>query len=360
MAVKSIVIKGINWVGDTILTTPAIGALRRGFPEAGITVVARPWVAALLEANPDITDVWEVDERNRLKFLALAARMRRRHFDLGILFPNSFASAFLLALGGVRRRIGYDRDGRGFLLTDRIAVTEDVLKVHQVEYYMNIVGQVCDISQSPRRLVLNVQPSEHERMRAFLQTQGLEKTALLVGLNPGAHYGSAKRWLPERFAAVANCCAQHYGAKIVITGSQYEVEIARDVAARAAIPVLNLSGQLTLRQLVALIAQCSLYITNDSGSMHIAAALGIPLVAIFGSTDWVTTAPYSENAIVVRKPTECAPCLLRECPTDHRCMEAITVEDVIQAVDRHLEHFPGARTAPDPRCSFSANPNHTS
>ena len=116
MTVRSIVIKGINWVGDTILTTPAISALHRGFPEAAITVVARPWVAALLEANEDITDVWEVDERNRLKFLAVAARIRRQRFDLGILFPNSFASALLLALGGVRRRVGYDRDGRRFLL----------------------------------------------------------------------------------------------------------------------------------------------------------------------------------------------------------------------------------------------------
>ncbi len=360
MTVRSIVIKGINWVGDTILTTPAITALHRGFPEAAITVVARPWVAALLEANEDITDVWEVDERNRLKFLAVAARIRRQRFDLGILFPNSFASALLLALGGVRRRVGYDRDGRRFLLTDRIVVTDEILKVHQVEYYLNIVGQVCDITDSPRRLVLNVLPTEREWMSAFLQKQGVRETELLVGLNPGAHYGTAKRWFPERFAAVARYCAEHYGARIVITGSQYEAEIAREVAARAEIPVLNLSGQLTLRQLAPLIVRCSLYITNDCGSMHIAAALGVPLVAIFGSTDWVTTAPYSEKAIMVRKPTDCAPCLLRECPTDHRCMEAITVDDVIQAVDKHLEHATPARTDADFRCSFSTEPNHKS
>jgi heptosyltransferase-2 len=352
MAVRSIVIKGINWVGDTILTTPAIGALHRGFPEARITVVARPWVAPLLEANDDISDIWEVDERNRLKFLAVAARMRRYRFDLGILFPNSFASALLLALGGVSKRVGYDRDGRAILLTDRVAVTEDVLKVHQVEYYMNIVGKVCDITNSPRRLVLNVRPSEHEWVRAFLQGQGVEETELVVGVNPGAHYGSAKRWFPKRFGAVARYCAQRYGAKVVIIGSKNEVDIAGEVASMAEVSVLNFSGQLTLRQLAALIARCSLYITNDSGSMHIAAALNVPLVAIFGSTDWVTTAPYSEKAIVVRKPTECAPCLLRECPTDHRCMEAITVDDVIQAVDKHLHGFAPAHAKADAKWSF--------
>jgi heptosyltransferase-2 len=153
----------------------------------------------------------------------------------------------------------------------------------------------------------------------------------VIGINPGAAFGSAKRWYPERFAEVARQLAQLRNAKIVIFGGPGETDIAAEIEQQLCGNCLNLAGKTSVRGLMALIRNCNLFITNDSGPMHIAAAFGVPLVAIFGSTDHATTAPYTERAVLVRKDIECAPCKLRECPTDHRCMTAVSADDVVQA-----------------------------
>ncbi|MCD6384267.1 lipopolysaccharide heptosyltransferase II [Candidatus Sumerlaeota bacterium] len=343
MSFDKIVIKSTNWVGDTILTTPSIRLLRRQFPKARIVAIARQWVADLLVDNPDIDELWiENKLTNPLSFLRLAHRMRSQRFDLGISFPNSFVSALTLWAGGVRYRIGYDRDHRGWLLSERIKVTDRILRVHQVEYYLNLLRPICDVDNAERNLVLPVNEQVAKEVKEFLLNRDidLQRNRPLIGINPGAFYGSAKRWLPERYAVVADYIQQKHNATVIVTGIAQERPIAEEViSGTKSKNIHNLAGEVSLRQLIALLSFLDLYITNDSGAMHIASAVGTPVVAIFGSTDWVTTAPYSQKAVIVRKETECAPCLLRECPGDHRCMTAIQAEDVINAVEEQLHKY---------------------
>ena len=334
-----------------MLATPALRVLRRAFPRAHVTVLARPWVADVFEANPDVDRLW-VSEENRSvrRFREIAARMRGEGFDLGIALPNSFGSALLLAAGGVRRRVGYSRDGRGWLLTDRVSVTPEILRAHQVEYYLNLLRGVCEVDGQARELVVPGAPDAAGRVREALADKGVAGVSAseggaagngarpLVGLCPGATFGTAKRWLPERFAAVADYAADKYRAQVVIVGSGGEREVGEEVARHARTRVAVLSGLFPLRGVIALCSHLRLFVTNDSGLMHVAAARGVPIVAIFGSTDWVATAPYDPRAIIVRRDTPCAPCLRRHCPPgrEHACMKSVTVDDVIQAVDRQM------------------------
>jgi heptosyltransferase-2 len=179
--------------------------------------------------------------------------------------------------------------------------------------------------------------AEDHQAALLLAEHGIQSDDFLLGINPGAAFGSAKRWYPERFAEVARQLAGLKNAKVVIFGGPGETDIAAEIQQCLGGDCLNLSGTTSLRGLMALIRHCRLFITNDSGPMHIAAAFGVPLVAIFGSTDHATTAPYTDRAVIVRKDMECAPCKLRECPTDHRCMQAVTAADVVTAAQQLLE-----------------------
>jgi heptosyltransferase-2 len=187
------------------------------------------------------------------------------------------------------------------------------------------------IAPSGKGLHLTVTPEEQSALAATLEQNGIGCGDFLLGINPGATYGSAKRWYPERFAKVADDLARLWGAQVVITGGPGEAGIAGEIESVMAGRCLNMAGRTSVRELTALIKRCNFFVTNDSGPMHIAAAFNVPLVAIFGSTDNTTTSPYSERSVVVRSDAACAPCLERECPTDHRCMTAVTADQVVQA-----------------------------
>jgi len=332
---RKILVKSVNWVGDTIITTPTIRALRGRFPRSKIVAVARPWVAPLLATNPDVDEVWEepakADGEARRR---LVRRIRAERFDLGIAFPNSFGAAYLLWAGRVARRVGYARDGRRPLLTDPVPVRRELLRGHEVHYYLNLLSVLGGVPESPPPLVLEEDPQAAERVERLLGSEGIAPATPIVGVNPGAFYGTAKRWFPERFAAVARRLADALGGVVVTVGTENERPTAQAVCEAAGRGALNLAGRVSLIELVSLIKRMAFFVTNDSGAMHIAAALNVPTAAIFGSTDWVTTSPWSENAVVVRRDTPCAPCLLRHCPIDHRCMDRVGVEDVLAAVRR--------------------------
>lgn len=335
---RSIIIKSVNWVGDAVLTTPAIHALKLRYPEARLVVVARPWVADVFRANPAINDLWVVNEKGHWKAYAnLLRRIRRMRFDLGVCFPNSFSAAFLMFAGGVKRRLGYKRDARGLLLNRPVAVTPDILKQRQVEYYLNLLQGEFDVAAAPRQLRMYPEVRECVELDEWLKTQGVMPRDFVVGLNPGAFFGSAKRWLADRYGLVAAYLIQHYGAKVAVLGTDREKDIAAEVQRHCAFPLMDFTGQMTLRQLIAFTHRCNFLVTNDSGTMHVAAAFNIPQVAIFGSTDWRTTPPHSDAAVIVRKDVDCAPCMLRECPIDHRCMTRISVDDVIAAIDEQIK-----------------------
>jgi heptosyltransferase-2 len=337
-----------NWVGDTVMNTPFLGAVRRRFPSARIVAVGRRSVMPLLDPHPSVDEAWVIDDRTAGGRWDAARRLRRLGADVGFALPNSLNSALLLALGGARVRVGYNRDGRRLLLTHPVPLRPQDLAVHEVRYYLRLLspwGQ--EPAGEEPRLLLHVTDDESSRMHDWLAAKGIGEGQPVFGVNPAAFYGTAKRWLPERFAEVARRLAEEHGGRVVVTGIERERPVAQEVCDAGGTAFLNAAGEMTLRELMAFMRCCRLFLTNDSGAMHLAAALGTPLVAVFGSTDWVTTAPLSPWARIVREETECAPCLLRDCPIDHRCMTRVTAPRVLEEA-RELLREVAASAAPTP------------
>jgi len=315
-----ILVRAPNWVGDVVLSLPALRDLRRSFPAARLCVLARPWVAELYGAVPEVDAV--VESRG----LAPDTASLRGRFDACVLLPNSFASALSPWRAGIPERWGYATDARGLLLTRSCRVPASVRGRSQVYYYRAMLeGLGLAVSGAPDATLACPQ-AWAEAGEALLGHAGP-----WIGVNPGAFYGTAKRWLPERFAAAAALVARRTGARIAIVGAQSERPLAQEIAAQLRGCARVLCGETTLAGLVGVLKRLSLLLTNDSGPMHLAAALGTPLVAVFGSTDWTETAPVSERARVVREQAACAPCGLRECPIDHRCMTRVDVDRVAEA-----------------------------
>jgi heptosyltransferase II len=329
--IERILIRSTNWIGDAVMTTPAIGAIRGTFPNAHITILATPLVAELFSPHDRIDEIMVYDKKEQHAGLAgrmrLARELRVRHFDMAILMQNAFDAALITWLARIPVRMGYRTDGRGFLLTHGCPLSMETKRLHHVNYYLDMLARFGIVTKE-KTLTLMVTDEEERKATRLLHEAGIEAGDCLIGINPGATYGSAKRWYPERFAAVADELCKKWGAMSVITGGPAERDIADEIAVSSKFNCLNLAGRTSVRELMAMIKRCDFFITNDSGPMHIAAAFGVPLVAIFGPTDHCTTSPFSDRAVVVRKDAECAPCLLRECPTDHRCMKEITAADV--------------------------------
>jgi heptosyltransferase-2 len=315
--VERLLVRAPNWVGDVVLSLPALRDARRAFPGARLEVLARAWVADLYRAVPEVDGVRESGGHLR------DARALRRRYDAALLLPNSFATALTVWRAGVPERWGYATDGRGLLLTRRCPVPEAVRGRSQVYYYRAMLEGLGIATEGS--------PDASLRCPEDWAARGIELLGdggPWIGVNPGAFYGSAKRWLPERFGAAADLVARRIGAQVVLLGGPAERPLAEAIAKGMESPVRVLCGQTTLAQLVGVLSRLRLLLTNDSGPMHVAAALGVPLVAIFGSTDWTETSPVGRASRVVREHADCAPCLLRECPIDHRCMTRVGVDRV--------------------------------
>jgi heptosyltransferase-2 len=326
MEVEKILIRGPNWVGDAVLAIPAIKAVRQHFPHAEITLLVRPWVSGLFTSAPFVDKVWSEQKPSSLTdWTRIMRAIRGRGFDLALLLPNSFESALMMFLGGVPRRIGYATDARRWMLTDSITPSE--IARHQVQYYFDLVKV---LAANPERQSIEIGATSEERAgaRRLLKAEGIPDGAPFLVLNPGAAYGSAKRWYEDRFADVADNLARGLGLHVALIGSATEGNVAEQIRDRMKTTAAVLSGKTSLETLVGVLAESSLMITNDSGPMHIAAALGVPTVAVFGSTDERVTGPCGPKARIVKHAVECSPCLLRECPIDHRCMNGVTVDDV--------------------------------
>lgn len=331
-SVRKILIRSVNWIGDAVMTLPAIGVIREHFPSAEITVLANPLVAPVFAHQPWVDRVMTFDEKSVHKGVAgrcrLAMELRKHAFDLVVILPNSLNAAMVPWLAGIPVRLGKTGDGRTLLLTHRFPKKLQPVGVHQSENYRALL-EYFGITGGIKSQLLVTTADEDAAMAARLLGSGIAKDDFVLGINPGATYGSAKRWYPDRFALVARTLAAAWGAKVVITGGPGETAIAADIERDLAGNCLNMAGRTTVRELMALIKRCNFFITNDSGPMHLAAAFSIPLVAVFGSTDHSTTYPLSDSALVVRESIDCAPCMKRECPTDHICMKAITPETVV-------------------------------
>lgn len=330
-----ILVRATNWLGDAVMSLPALRALRTRFPNALIAVLARPSVAPLYEGERSIDHVILLNgapgARDWATKLQLCNRLRREDFDLAVLLPNSFESAALMRFSGVRRRVGYARDGRSALLTDAVTVPRDVeIPRHECYYYLELLRRagLCD-GEMPvvTEILIDGLDSARARGAALFAARGV--TGPVIGVSPGAAYGGAKRWLPERFAATARELAARDGASVVIFGAAGEKELCAEVAVASG--GHNFAGSTTLREFIDMSAACRLCLANDSGAMHVAAAVGVPCVTVFGPTDETATGPVGASAVLVRKLVHCAPCKLRECPIDHRCMTRVTVEQVVTA-----------------------------
>jgi len=326
---EKILIRGPNWVGDAVLAIPAMKAVRTRFPDAEITLLVRPWVAGLYASALFVNKLWSETKPSGLAdWLRVTREIKHRQFDLGVLFPNSFESALMMLLGGVPQRVGYATDGRQWMLTNPVRAASQ--PKHQVHYYLDLVKSLSATMDRPS---IEIEAAGHERhtARMLLAAEGIAPGEPFLVLNPGAAYGSAKRWHEHRFATAADGLAAELRLRVAIIGSETERAIANEISERMMKPPAVLSGKTSLETLIGVLAESSLMITNDSGPMHIAAALGVPTVAVFGSTDETVTGPYGRRTRIVKHAVECSPCLLRECPIDHRCMERVTVDDVCRA-----------------------------
>ena len=315
------------------MSLPAIRAVREAFPQAHLAVLARPWVADLYSRESSIDRVIAYPGR-RWSFVR---QLRAERFDCAILLQNAFEAALVARLAGIPRRIGYDRDGRGWLLTDAIAVPiPSEIPRHERFYYLELLRRAGIVDRLP----------EADAIRLDGWESGGGET---IGISPGAAYGNAKCWLPERFAEAA----LRLGGPVAVFGSAAEralCETVADTIRRGGGAVHNYAGETSLARFIELAAACRVFLTNDSGAMHIASALGVPTVTVFGATDPTTTGPTGPLARVVREPVDCSPCLLRECPIDHRCMTRVTVEQVVDAA---------ALWTPETRSSLANPPSKT-
>lgn len=336
-----IMIRAANWVGDAIMTTPVIRAVRKNFPKASITVLAKPWVIPVYENNPYIDEILVYEDKNRHKkgfgTLRLARDLREYQFDLAILMQNAFEAGLLCFLAGIKERLGYNTDARGFLLNRSIRLNPALKKGHLIDYYIGIL-KGASLVDDGRKLDLFLCESDRKFANHFLEQEKFDLSRPVIGINPGATGGTAKRWFPERYAQVCKNLAQKFKVKILIFGGPGDNELGKYIAQLSKGSCINIAGTTTLGQTFALIEKCSLFITNDSGLMHAAAALNINQAAVIGSTDYVATAPSNENSIMVRVPVPCSPCLKDICPTDHQCMDKISVDMVMETCKSLLKN----------------------
>jgi len=334
-----------NWVGDLVLATPALRALRSQFADAHITGLIKSHLAEVLSGGEWMDEMvhWPQSpsrDRRRQGLLGLAGELRDRHFDWAVLLPNSFRSALLARLAGIRRRVGYDREGRGLLLTDRLLPHKfdgKYVPVPMIRYY-NAIARYLGCRDCPTLPELYTTPEQEMVAAAAVEAAGVEPDQPIVVVNPGASFGSAKCWPPQRFAEVADRLVTDNRAAIFIACGPKEIDVAHRVAhsMRQQAWVLD-QPVMRLGPLKALIRRASLLITNDTGPRHFANALGTPVVTIFGPTDpqWTATEAPKEHMLMVS--VECGPCMKRRCPLDHRCMVRIDSDMVLTAARALLD-----------------------
>ena len=332
-----ILIRSTNWVGDAIMTTPAVRTIRANFPQATISILAYPWVADVFAASPHVDEVILYHKKGRHQGLfglwQLGRELRARRFDMAILLQNAFEAAVLAVLAGIPVRAGYRRDGRAPLLTHGVTIRPEVREKHQVYYYQGLLAGL-GLTPSPDELFLQLPPETVRWARNFV---GGRAPAPIVGLNPGAAYGPAKRWPAERYGELARRLSREFGATLLVFGTAADQEAAALIKEHAPDHVVDITGKTSLAEAMALIGCCDAFVTNDSGLMHVAAAQRVPLVAIFGSTDQVATGPFSDPAVVLQKRLDCSPCLKTHCRKgDYQCMLGIKVEEVFAAVSALL------------------------
>jgi len=334
----TVLVRSVNWIGDAVMSIPALRSLKRAVPGSKISLLVKPWVAPLFEKDPAVDEIilYTDEFRGVSGKLKLARKLKARGFCMALLFQNAFEAALLAFLAGIPKRTGYNRDGRRFLLTHPVEFDAHAGSLHHIDYYLNLLRKAGyeAIHEIPW-IFLDLE----ERLKARGMLASMKRP--IVAVNPGAAYGSSKRWHPGRFSEVAEGVIQELGGSVLLLGGPKETEIAADILrsmdSSLITPdsLLNLAGRTSLRELAALISECDVMVTNDSGPMHVGYAVGTPLVAIFGSTSPELTGPVGSSDRVIAKKIACSPCFERECRKKGlECMEIITSQEVFDAVKK--------------------------
>ncbi|HXY23587.1 MAG TPA: lipopolysaccharide heptosyltransferase II [Candidatus Acidoferrum sp.] len=338
-----ILVRAPNWVGDAIMALPALREVRKKFSSGHIAVLARPYVAEIYREQQICDELIEYDSSGVHAGISgrerLAAQLRAQRFDLALLFQNAFDAAWLAWRAGIPERIGYARDGRSILLSKAIPVPKlGEVPAHEKFYYLELLRRAGWADALPDESFIQLSVDEERRRNAeqILTKAGARTGVLRVAIGAGASYGSAKCWLPARFAELANRLRSQRDADVILFGTPGEAAVSNMIAAEMRTPPIDLTGKTAIADLSALLSQCHLFIGNDSGAMHVAAAVGLPVVAVFGPTDPFGTAPVTLHCTIVQEKPYCSPCFLRRCPTDHRCMTKITVDMVEAAANAWL------------------------
>lgn len=340
--IKRVVVRGTNWVGDAVMTIPALRKLRRVLPKAHITLATSSWAQELFSEADYLDDLLIQNNRGFWSVFKNSAQWRERKIDLAVIFPNSFASALVPALARVPLRIGYASDRRKPLLTHALPLPEWRGSKHEIFYYLNIVSELQRllgdelVAQEPD-ISIQISEASHKAGRDLLRTAGCNENQPVVALCPGSINSRAKRWPAERYAKLADHLIDRLHAQVVLMGSKEEADVSLEVTRQMRNQPIVLTGETNLGQAVAVLSNIDLLITNDTGPAHIASSLGRPTLVIFGPTNPLTTRPYSSSGEILRHPPDCAPCMLRDCPIDHRCMTAISPEEVFERACEMLE-----------------------
>ncbi len=335
-----ILIRATNWVGDAIMALPALRVVRSRFPEAEIAIVGRPSIVDIYRDQNICDQLIPYDPKGLHMGLSgrerIVVELRGQKFDVALLLQNAFDAAWLAWRANIPERIGYARDRRSFLLTKAIPVPRHgEIPSHEKFYYLELLRRAgwLDSVQDESFIGLHIPEDKRRNADEFLCKSGVRQSALRIAIGAGASYGSAKCWPPSRFAEVANRLQSEADADVILFGTAAEASVSTAISAEMRRPPIDLTGKTAIADLPALLSQCHLFIGNDSGAMHVAAAVGVPIVAVFGPTDPDGTAPVTPRCSIIQQKPYCSPCFLRRCPTDHRCMNAITA-NMVEAAAR--------------------------
>ncbi len=338
-----ILVRGTNWVGDAVMSIPALRHLRRLFPDALMTLYTRSWAEGIFRDAALFDEIITFDKtRSKIKdALKQSNELKKHGFDLAVLFPNSFETALVAKMSKIPRRFGYSKEGRSFLLTDSIEIPPWKNERHEVFYYLNLVGAIereyfgkqPNFENAPR-IDLKVSAERRAEARLFLEENGVDLSKKTVALGVGSTNSRAKRWQPESYAKLNDLLQNEQNANVILVGAPDELEISAEVFAKSEKKPIILTGKTNLAQIVAVLSEIELLVSNDMGLAHIAPAVGTKTLVIFGPTNEKTTQPIGSE--IIRKRVECAPCMLRDCPIDHRCLTRISAAEVFEKAKKLL------------------------
>ncbi|MBU4560788.1 lipopolysaccharide heptosyltransferase II [bacterium] len=335
MEYKRILVKGVNWVGDAIFITPALSALRSGFPKAKISLLVPENLAEIYEGNPNIDELIVYGRGGRLKEkIKLIRTLREKKFNLGIIMQStSYEPAILFYLARIPERVGYSHSLRNLLLTK--VVKRSKKTQHEVDFFLGLV-KALGVEITRKEVFMAEDGEAKEWARNFLIKSSYGKDDLLVGIFPGAYFGPAKRWFPKRYATLADSLIKSYRARVILFGGKNDLPLIQKIIDKMTANPINAVGKTSLKQLRALIEKCRLFITNDSGPLQVASTTKTPIVALFGSSDPEKTRPWrKEDCTIIYKKVSCSPCFRRKCKK-LICFKEISAEDVFQAAKTYL------------------------